>query len=114
MILFLLYVLLSTSGLILVKLGSQATSFQISSTVFSFSMSFLSLLGFSCYLLSFLLWMMIISKSNISYIVPLGVAFTNVAVLIGSKFILHEPVNVGTIIGTLVIIAGIAIIQFAN
>ncbi|OJG55311.1 hypothetical protein RV06_GL001754 [Enterococcus haemoperoxidus] len=44
----------------------------------------------------------------------MGVAFTNIAVLIGSKLILQEQVSLGTVIGTCVIILGIVIIQIAK
>lgn len=114
MLLFILYVVLSTSGLILVKLGGQATSFQITNAIFSFSMSFTMILGFLCYMISFVLWMVIVSKSEVSYIVPLGVACTNIAVLLGSKLILQEHVSLGTVIGTAIIIVGIVIIQLAK
>ncbi|MFK4567198.1 hypothetical protein [Enterococcus sp. UD-01] len=114
MLLFLLYVVLSTSGLILVKLGSQATAIHFTNAVFSFSMSLTSIIGFVCYLFSFVLWMVIVSKSEVSYIVPLGVACTNIAVLLGSKLILQEQVSLGTVIGTGVIILGIVIIQLAK
>lgn len=114
MFLFLIYVVLSTSGLILVKLGSQVNSIQITNAIFSFSMSFTTIIGFLCYMFSFVLWMVIISKSEVSYIVPMGVAFTNIAVLVGSKLILHEQVSLGTVIGTGVIILGIVIIQLAK
>lgn len=114
MLLFMIYVILSTSGLILVKLGSQGTSIQVINSIFSFSMSLTMIVGFLCYMISFVLWMVIVSKSEVSYIVPLGVACTNIAVLLGSKLILHEPVSVGTVVGTIVIVLGIIIIQVAK
>ncbi len=114
MILFVLYVILSTSGLLLVKLGSAANAIKLDQSLFSFSMSITSMIGFLCYMSSFVLWMVIISKSEVSYIVPLGVAFTNIAILVGSRYILHEQINLGTIIGTLIIIFGVIVIQFSK
>ena len=54
------------------------------------NISLISLLGLFCYLISFILWMLIISRSDVSYIVPLGVACTNIAILIASNLILKR------------------------
>ncbi|WP_226799502.1 hypothetical protein [Carnobacterium mobile] len=111
MLIFIIYVVLSTSGLILFKLGSSNLSIGITKTLFSMHIPFLSLLGLLCYLFSFLLWMYIISKSEISFIVPLGVAITNLAILAGSYYILDETISVTTIIGTILIISGVIVMN---
>lgn len=111
MILFILYVVLSSSGLVLFKLGSNNISLTINKSLFSMNFPWLSLLGLLCYLISFILWMYIISKTNISFVVPLGVGLTNLAVLISSYFILHESLTTNTIVGSIFIILGIIIIN---
>ena len=113
MILFLLYVVLSTSGLLLFKLGSTGggISLTLSKTAFGFHIPVLSLLGLLCYMISFLMWMYIISKSDISFVVPLGVALTNLAVLVSSYFILNETITYTTIIGAALIIIGAVILN---
>ena len=63
MLLFFIYVILQTSGLILVKLGSKKLTMSLTKSLFSMQISLLSLLGISFYLLSFVLWMYIISIS---------------------------------------------------
>lgn len=114
MLLFFIYVILQTSGLILVKLGSKKLTMSLTKSLFSMQISLLSLLGISFYLLSFVLWMYIISISaEISYIVPLGVAATNLAILVGSYFILKETITKATIIGTILIIAGVVIMNLS-
>lgn len=111
MILFIIYVILSTSGLILFKLGSSNLSIGLSKSIFSMNLPFLSLMGLLCYLCSFLLWMYLISKSDISFIVPLGVAVTNIAVLIGSYVILKESISGAAIVGTILIIIGVIVMN---
>ncbi len=111
MVLFIIYVILSTSGLILFKLGSSNLTIGLSKSIFSMNIPFLSLLGLLCYLCSFLLWMYLISKSEISFIVPLGVAVTNIAVLIGSYVILKESISGAAIVGTLLIIIGVIVMN---
>lgn len=71
----------------------------------------LSLVGLVCYLISFVLWMYIISKSEVSFVVPLGVALTNLAVLFSSYFILKEDISVTTIIGALIVLVGVIVIN---
>lgn len=111
MVLFIIYVILSTSGLILFKLGSSSLSIGLSKSIFSMNLPFLSLMGLLCYLCSFLLWMYLISKSDISFIVPLGVAVTNIAVLIGSYVILKESISSTAIVGTILIIIGVIVMN---
>lgn len=111
MVLFIIYVILSTSGLILFKLGSSNLTIGLSKSIFSMNIPFLSLMGLLCYLCSFLLWMYLISKSEISFIVPLGVAVTNIAVLIGSYVILKESISGAAIVGTILIIVGVIVMN---
>ena len=87
---FIIYVFLSSAGLVLFKLGSSSLNIQLQQTIFSMNISLISLLGLFCYLISFILWMLIISRSDVSYIVPLGVACTNIAILIASNLILKR------------------------
>lgn len=113
MILFCMYVILSTSGLVLFKLGSTSGGMSLTLTkdLFGFNIPSLSLLGLICYMISFVMWMIIISKSDISFIVPLGVALTNLAVLASSYFILHESMSYTTVIGAALIIVGAIVLN---
>ena len=107
MVLFIIYVFLSSAGLVLFKLGSSSLNIQLQQTIFSMNISLISLLGLFCYLISFILWMLIISRSDVSYIVPLGVACTNIAILIAS----NETITTNALIGAVVIIVGIVIMN---
>ncbi|MFW7370738.1 EamA family transporter [Vagococcus fluvialis] len=71
----------------------------------------MSILGLMCYLISFILWMIIISKSDVSYIVPLGLGLTNVLILVGSMVVLKESINVYGIIGIVMILGGTLLIN---
>ena len=108
MVLFIIYVFLSSAGLVLFKLGSSSLNIQLQQTIFSMNISLISLF---CYLISFILWMLIISRSDVSYIVPLGVACTNIAILIASNLILKETITTNALIGAVVIIVGIVIMN---
>ena len=111
MILFIVYAILSASGIILFKLGSTGISLEITKSVFGFQMSYYSLIGLLCYIVSFILWMVIISKNDVSYIVPIGLAVTNLLILIGSYAILGEQLSLMKIVGVGVILLGIALLN---
>ncbi|MBO0419478.1 hypothetical protein DFR54_1056 [Vagococcus fluvialis] len=111
MILFLVYVILSSSGIILFKLGSAELSIKMVSNQLNMNFPMMSILGLMCYLISFILWMIIISKSDVSYIVPLGLGLTNVLILVGSMVVLKESINVYGIIGIVMILGGTLLIN---
>lgn len=111
MVLFIIYVILSSSGIILFKLGSSDLSIKVINNQLNMNFPGLSLLGLFCYLLSFILWMIIISKSDVSFIVPLGLGLTNVLILVGSSVILKEEISLYGIIGIVLILAGTLLIN---
>ena len=111
MLLFLIYVVLSSLGLILFKLGSKDLVVLFQTSSFSFSMSWMVLVGILCYLASFLLWLVIVSKSELSYVYPLSIACINIAILVGSHFILNEVIGIKELVGAIVIVVGIIIMK---
>ncbi|MFW7363644.1 hypothetical protein [Vagococcus fluvialis] len=112
MILFFIYVILSSSGIILFKLGSTDLSIKMINSQLNMNFPTLSILGLLCYLLSFILWMVIISKSDVSFIVPLGVGITNVLILVGSVVFLKESISTNAMIGIALILAGTLLMNF--
>ncbi|MFI3605575.1 EamA family transporter [Vagococcus fluvialis] len=111
MLLFIVYVFLSSSGIILFKLGSSDLSIKMISNQLNMNFPMLSILGLLCYLASFILWMIIISKSDVSFIVPLGLGLTNVLILLGSVFVLKEDLNIYGILGIIFILGGTLLIN---
>lgn len=111
MLLFTVYVILSSSGIILFKLGSAELSIKMVSNQLNMNFPMMSILGLMCYLISFILWMIIISKSDVSFIVPLGLGLTNVLILVGSMVVLKEEINLYGIIGIVLILGGTILIN---
>lgn len=111
MLIFTMYVILSSLGIILFKLGSNAPFINILNKSLEINVSFVSLIGLFCYLGSFVLWMMILSKSEVHIVVPLGLGLTNILILFGSYFILGESLSVQSIIGAVLVILGIIIMN---
>ncbi|MEQ7218627.1 EamA family transporter [Vagococcus fluvialis] len=92
-------------------MGSAELSIKMVSNQLNMNFPMMSILGLMCYLISFILWMIIISKSDVSYIVPLGLGLTNVLILVGSMVVLKESINVYGIIGIVMILGGTLLIN---
>ena len=109
-ILFILYVVLSSSGLILFKLGSLNPNINFDVFGFAINISIKSIIGILCYGFSFILWMIIVSRMNLTIAMPLSVAIVNTLVVLGSHFILNEKMSVTQGIGIFIVIFGVMLI----
>ncbi|AFM42748.1 EamA-like transporter family [Desulfosporosinus acidiphilus SJ4] len=65
-------------------------------------------LGFLCFGLSSFLWLVVISRWELSYAYPL-VSLGYVLVIIYGTFILHEHLTLPKILGSILILAGISV-----
>lgn len=109
-ILFILYVVLSSSGLILFKLGTLNPNINLNIFGLNLIFSIKSIVGVFCYGCSFLLWLVIVSRMNLTIAMPLSVAIVNTMVLIGSYLFLNEKISLIQGIGIFIIIIGVSLI----
>jgi len=108
-ILFALYVILSSSGLILFKLGALSPNINISLLGFSLTFSIKSIIGILCYGMSFIIWMFIVSKMDLTIAMPLSIAIVNTLVVIGSSIFLNEKMTLTHTIGIFIVIFGVCV-----
>lgn len=113
-IMFTCYVLLASSGLILFKLGSANSNLTLNIFGFSINYSIKMILGLLCYGFSFILWMLIVSKTNLTIAMPLSVAIVNTLVVIGSCLVLKEKITLVQCIGIFIIIFGVCIMTWGG
>lgn len=106
-LLFALYVILASSGLVLFKLGTTDTNTGI--LLFGINITLKMFLGIICYGCSFLLWMYIVSKLNLTIAMPLSVAIVNTLVVLESCLILKEKITLTQGIGIFIIIIGVIV-----
>ena len=106
-VLFIIYVLFSASGLVLFKSGAEESAVL---SIFGFSITFKMILGIVFYGVSFLLWLYIVIKLNLTFAMPLSVALVNLLVIIESCLILKEKVSVKQGIGIFIILIGVIIV----
>lgn len=104
--LFVCYVLLSTLGLLLIKLGGNGTMFALEPQTISMQIDFRYAIGLACYILSFLLFTVILSKRELSWIYPVSAGIINIVSVILGVAVLKETVSSTEIVGITLVIAG--------
>lgn len=108
----LIYVLLSSFGLVMVKLGtSHALEFSFDNGNFSLNINYMLFIGLFFYILGFIISLIAMKgiNLNIFYPVSAGLIFVLVAVL--SVFVLHEKISFVQIVGMAVIVTGVFIMN---
>jgi drug/metabolite transporter (DMT)-like permease len=115
-ILALIYLITSTSGLLLFKLGNNQvkTIIAFQNGTIQFQIGCLSVLGLLCYIASFVTFMILLTKHHLTYLVPILNGCFYVLVLAGSAFILKEKTSGIAIIGSLLTIIGVLMVSFAK
>lgn len=106
------YLIFTVSGLILMKKGGNAGKINFGGGELGFSISWISLLGFICYIISFLLFTRIIMMfENVSFISPLCNGIAQVIIMIASCIFLKEQLTKQNIIGAAMVIMGVLIMN---
>lgn len=107
-----IYLLLTMSGLILMKLGGNTGKFAMVEGDINFGISPISLLGFTCYIGSFFLYTRMVVMFDLSYITPLCTGIVQILTLVASKVIFKENITVQGIVGASIIIIGLLIMNW--
>lgn len=110
-ILVIIYLTLTLSGLVLMKLGGNPGSFSFADGNINFGISPISLTGLICYLCSFLLFTRIVVMFDLSYIMPIVTGIVQVLTLVASKVVFKENLTTQGIIGASLVIIGILIMN---
>jgi drug/metabolite transporter (DMT)-like permease len=110
-ILLIIYVITSSIGVVLIRLGGIQTKLILKADLVSLSSNWLFMSGLLFYVISFLLWIVILQKFDLTYISPVAYGLVFVCIAILSKFLLHEVISWRTIVGFVLICAGIAVVN---
>lgn len=107
-----IYALISVSGLTLIKLGSaNPLSIGVGQSGLSFNIGWVTLCGFALYVASFLIYMGLVSKSNLSYLTPVSSAVVYVLTLIVSLVIFKEQMTAQQWAGWCLILVGVVLMN---
>ena len=111
-LMIILYLVFTVSGLIFMKKGGNAGKIAINAGDLEFSINWISALGFICYIISFLLFTRIIMMfENVSFISPICNGIAQACIVISSIIFLKEKFSGATIGGAALIIAGVIIMN---
>lgn len=113
LILTVVYICLTTSGIFLMKLGGNSLTLTIQNGI-SFKIGYITLLGFLAYLFSFLLWQKLLVTFDLSYIVPITTGISQVIILLVGTLFFKESINWMGLIGVIITIIGIILIGFGK
>lgn len=106
---FIVYVIVSGSGLIILKIALNETPLSPKNLMqVFFNVKFL--IGFSLYALSFLMFIFILSKFKLNVAYPLATALFFVYINLASYFILKESFSVQQVIGIIFCMFGVVLI----
>jgi multidrug transporter EmrE-like cation transporter len=106
--LLLLYSLVTSLGLVFIKLGTEdGMPVKFLDGKLHFNLNFYAISGVLLYGLSFVLYMYLISKNDLGYIIPLTTALVYILIFVASYFIFHEVFTLTKIVGIVLIVAGL-------
>lgn len=106
-----IYLIFTTCGLVFIKLGGNTGSISMINKNITFAINWISLIGFICYILSFLLYTKIVVLFKLSYIIPICTGITQIIILIAAKVIFKEEISLTGIIGAITVTIGIIIMN---
>jgi small multidrug resistance pump len=109
--LFIIYILLSAGGLILFKLGSKDLVVNIINGQINLIFNWYLVCGLISYVVSFILWLYIITQTKLSLSLPISVGLVNICVLIGASLFVGENVSMLQWLGVIIIIIGLIILN---
>lgn len=113
-VLIIIYLILTLSGLILMKKGGNPGTLAVENGNMNFGISLISLIGLVCYLCSFLLFTRIVVMFDLSYIMPIVTGIVQVLTLVASKIIFKEEISLYGIIGASMVIIGILVMNWKH
>ena len=112
--LFLVYFIFSVGGLTLFKVGTHAAPIGWIEHLCGLKLSLLSIGGLICYGVSFLTYLILISKSELSLVYPVATGVSCILILLVSTIILRENVHPLNWVGAAIIIIGMILVNYGR
>jgi multidrug transporter EmrE-like cation transporter len=109
-ILFLAYTALSVTGLVLVKKWLPEATTNLRDGAMNSGPVWWSILGALAYIVSFLLWMGLLTRAPLSVAYPVAAGATMCLTLVASLWIFEERPTVLQLMGSALVLAGIVLI----
>lgn len=114
-ILPIIYVICTVLGLLLYKYGaSKEFGFAFTNGNLSIKINIISIIGLVLYLVSFLLYILILPKYDITYILPIVSTATGILIFVSSIVFLGEASSMTKWIGFIIMTIGVIIVNFSG
>lgn len=104
-----IYLIFSTAGLLLLKKSLNNYEFTSMQSYFNVLLSYKFILGFLLYASSFIVWLLILNKKELSFIYPIVIGLSYILIMLIAVFVLKESFTLSKSIGAILIGAGIII-----
>ena len=92
-IMIIIYLILTVSGLILMKIGGNTGTVTIKESSLNFGINLISALGFICYIGSFFIFTKLVLMFNLSYIMPICTGIVQIISLGASYMVFKEQIT---------------------
>lgn len=109
---YLLYIICTLTGLVLMKLSEGSMAITVKDGIFGFSIGFKLLFAFIIYGISFLLWSGIVARNELTYIVPISSAIVNISTVVLGVLIFKEYLTLVQIIGIGITVIGVVLMNW--
>lgn len=111
-IILLIYTILANFGLLLMKVGAnKGSTIGFINSTFNINISLYTILGFVMYIFSFILYLVLISKFDLTYLVPITSAISYIMIFTISILVLKEQMSIFQGIGFFTILAGLILLN---
>lgn len=107
------YLIFTTMGITLMKLGGNSISLGFKNSL-SFKIGYVTILGFLCYIVSFLLWQRLLVSYDLSKIVPITTGISQILIIIIGILIFKENVSASSWLGIILIISGVILTSLSK
>lgn len=110
-----LYVASAVSGSTLIKLGSNVDHKALFVLpVFNMPVSTTTLIGVFAYGISFMTYIVLLTRFDLSFVSPLLIAFVYILLMVTAFVIFQEQFTMEKIIGCILILAGVILVIFRS
>ena len=111
-LMFVTYFIFTCLGMVLIKLGGRPSESSLFSVpVVEFRVTLLTLIGFFVYGLSFLIYSILLTKYELSFLNPVTIGITSILIFASAVVVFDEAITLAKIVALLLIVTGVIIIN---
>lgn len=110
----LIYLVFTVTGLIFMKLGAGNTNIHYDKLTLDLSLNINLIIGLIFYILSFVMWIILLKKYELSYLVPITTSLSYIAVLISGVLIFKEKITPLNGVAVAIILFGVVLLNLSK